>query len=426
MKKLLALMLCAMLLLGAFAVAEEALDPALVNHISNIAIEVTGEGANTINLEGFEAFLTIDTADGLALVAQAYNGDDPLALAVAKLEGTQLKVAIDGVDKTYVADIPQLAGQDLTGLGEAVRGALPVLLNMTLPAINVGSLPKLDLVPLVSMLGSETEGDTTTFAIPAEIVDMVLDQLIEAVKGQAGSVPGLDQGLEMIEQLRASGNSIALAGKIVDAGDSQTTTLEIYPVSNGQTAPDAIAVLTLNTVQDALTLAVDVSTGEELMTIANLSIETEAATNSCVATMDIAGMMQFNLAVFQEDGLQKVALTMDSGYDAGFGLTLTYGKSGNGDLIDITFAVGGETAFEVVTNSTAISDKIHEGNIEITVATGDQNIHAAADVEEFLSSIDLGDFTMPAETAPIEELESDESLQNALTPLIGYFSQIAA
>ena len=430
MKKIIALLLSLMLLLSMAAFAEEALDPALVCCLSNIVIESTTNGETTaVNLEGLETYLSVDTSDGLALVAQAFNGDDSLLLAVAKVVGSQLHFGIDGLDKTYVADIPNLQGLDTAGMGDSLRPMLPALLSLELPMIDVGSLPKLDLVPIVSMVGAQTEGDITTFSVPSQLIDSLLDQILEAVKGMDISVPGMEQAVAMLEQVRASGMSIALSGQVVNTADAQTTTLDIYPVTGGQTAEAALLTLTLTSAQDDLTLAVDMNTGEQAMNIANLQIQTEAATKSLVGTLDIAGMMKFNLALFQEEGLQKAALTMESSMDASFALTLAYGVDGGRNMLDLSFAAGEDAAFEVVTHSAAGSDGAIQGDMEVTAASNGTSFRLTANFEKFLGSLDLGGYELPAETAPIEEIsgaENSEALQTALAPAIEYFTQVMA
>ena len=428
MKKIIALLLSLMMLLGMAAFAEEELDPALVCCISNIVIEATTNGETTaMNLEGLETYLSLDTSDGLALVAQAFNGDDSLLLALAKVVGTQMHFSIEGMDKTYVADVPNLQGQDTAGLGESIRPMLPALLDLQLPMIDVGSLPKLDLVPVVSMVGAQTEGDITTFSMPSEIIDALLDQILEALKGTETSVPGMEQALAMLEQLRASGMSVALSGQVVNAADKQTTTLDIYPVTNGQTAESAVMTLTLTSAEDDLTLAVDVNNGAQVMNVAQLQIQTEAATKSLVGTLDIAGMMKFDLALFREGGLQKATLTLESNMDASFALTLAYGKDGGQDMMDLSFAAGEDAAFEIVTHSAAGSDGAVQGTMEVSAAGNGSSFHVTADFEKFLGSLDLGGYELPAETAPIEEIQSaenSEALQTALAPVIEYFNQV--
>ena len=76
MKKLIALLISALMILSMAAFAETAEDTALIARISNIALEYSAEGqAQNVNLDGFEAYLTLDTADGIRLVGQAFNGE---------------------------------------------------------------------------------------------------------------------------------------------------------------------------------------------------------------------------------------------------------------------------------------------------------------------------------------------------------------
>ena len=201
MKKIVALLLSVLMLLSMAAIAEEAADDtALITCISNIAMENTVDGqTQTINLDGFEAYLSLDTADGLAVVAQAFNGDDPLMLAVAKLVDTQVMVNIDGMDKTYVAEAAQFQGVDTAELSSNLHGLLPTLLQAKLPMVNIGSIPKADLTGLATMFGGQTSGNTTTFSIPAEMINMLIDQVVEAAKTSGSAIPGLDKVLPLIE-----------------------------------------------------------------------------------------------------------------------------------------------------------------------------------------------------------------------------------
>ena len=429
MKKIVALLLSVLMLLSMAAIAEEAADDtALITCISNIAMENTVDGqTQTINLDGFEAYLSLDTADGLALVAQAFNGDDPLMLAVAKLVDTQVMVNIDGMDKTYVAEAAQFQGVDTAELSSNLHGLLPTLLQAKLPMVNIGSIPKADLTGLATMFGGQTSGNTTTFSIPAEMINMLIDQVVEAAKTSGSAIPGLDKVLPLIEQLRASGMSVAIEGSIVDEADKQTVTLNVYPVSGEETAEAPAAALTIASETDNFSLAVDVPNGETSATIAKLDIQTEPATSSLVATLDIAGMMQFNLAAFQEDEQQKFAFTMDNSMGDGFTVNLAYGKNGDADVMDLTFTFGEDVAFEAVANTAEAEDGALEGSIEVTSVTPTNNIRFSADIACFIGSLDLGDYQMPANTASIDEFSSEESnaaLQAALKPVMDYFSSL--
>ena len=138
-----------------------------------------------------------------------------------------------------------------------------------------------------------------------------------------------------------------------------------------------------------------------------------------------------NHKVFQEEGLQKAALTMENGADAdaGFTMTLAYGKTGGQNTLDLSFTAGEDTAFELVTNSAAGADGAVAGTLELNAASSGTSFHVNADFEKFLGSLDLGGYELPAATAPIEEIESaenSEALQTALTPVIEYFTQALA
>lgn len=424
MKKIIALLLSILMVVSMTAFAEEETSPALVIRLGNIVIESTAGGAtNTTSLDGFDAYLSIDTTDGLSLIAQAFNGDESLLLAVMKFVDSQLHLAIDGMDKTFTQDVPQLAGQDTAALGEMMRPMLPELMNINLPMIQVASLPKIDLTGLVSMLGAQTEGVTTTFNVPAELIDMLLDQIIETGKTAAESVPGADQIFGMLEQLRASGFSFSLSGQIVDSPDQQTTAVNLYTVTEGQVAEAPVVTLNLVSVQDSMNLKVDVPNGEETMTIAELQLSTE--NDAFLGTLDLAGMMQFSLTAYQEDGMQKAALNIESMMSDTIAVTLSYGNDGASNLFELNFAVGETAGLNLLSASVPGDDGV-SGNIDITYVNADNSVHITTDYEEFLGAVDLGDFTMPAETAPMDaaqDAENAEALQTALMPLLQYIAQ---
>ena len=431
MKKITALLLCVLMILSMAAFAEGADDTALISRISNIAIEANVEGESVSKkLDDFEIYLSLDTADGLALVGQAFNGDDQLALAMAKLEGQQIKVAIDGMDKAYVADIPQLEGQDLSGIAESVRQAFPRIISYKLPMIPAISLPKLDVMPFLSMLGTSNPDGSLSFSVPSELVDTLLDQLLQTANSSAEAVPEMAQAsfqqiLGLVEQLRASGMSFSLEGTAVDALDKQTISISLFLVSQGQTSEAPVAILTLTSMQDQFDLALDVPVDGGNMTVGSLTVTT--ADGALQGVLDIAGMMQMTLNVFQEGTIQCVVLSLGgSAMEGGtFAIELDYGESDGNDLIKLV--VNGMDQFNVEASCTSkmTSEVSDEGAFSLYFDAQGSAVALTADIEDFIGSLNLGDFAIPAATAPIEELESEEgqaAVQTALAPLLEYFN----
>ena len=435
MKKLIALLISALMILSMAAVAETAEDTALIARISNIVFEAETDGqTESQSLDGFEAYLSLDTADGVQLVGQAFNGDDELALAVCKIVEGQIRVAIDGMDKTYVADVPQLQGIDLDNSISEVRAALPELMNMKLPMIPAISLPKLDVVPLLGLFGTQEADGSVSFSVPAEAIDALLDQLLAAAKEGMASVPAeaqatLQQLLGAVEQLRSSGIGFAVDGTAKDEGDSETVTVNLYLASQGQVSPDPIAVMTFVTEQDQAVLTLDAISEGNAMTVASINAATE--NGALEGTLDIAGMIQFSLNIFQEDTIQYVALNVGGAAMEGISMNVevSYGETDEGTLEKLV--INGGDAFNVeatcVTEST--SEASTAGKFSLFFDAEGSSVHVTADIEQFLGSLNLGDFTMPETTAPYSDLDNEEdkaALDQAVAPLLEYLSSIGA
>lgn len=427
MKKIVALLLSILMLLGMAAIAEEAQETALVTCFSDIVVQTTANGKTTTNsLDNFEAYLSIDTADGLSLVAQAFDGDDSLLLAIAKIVDDQVQLAVEGVNKTYAVKAEQLASQNTGMMAEQFRAALPDLLNFQLPMITVPSLPKLDLKSLVGLFGTEAADGSMTFSVPSETVGAVLDQLVEMAKNYSQTTPGLSDTIDAIEQMRAAGMSFALEGSVVDAADRQTAQVSVLLANQGQVSEDAVAGLKLVTAKDELTLDVDVYNGDQAVNIGNLEILTDTMANAFSATLDIASIMQFYLGAYQEEGFQKAALRMESALDTSFSVYLSYGNDGENDVMEVGYSDSESNGFTMTTATQPVDEATVAGTIDATFVSADSTVQASAKIEKFIGSVSLGDYTMPGMVVPIEDLENETdsaAMQEALSPLIGYFAR---
>ena len=426
MKKILALLLAVMMLFTVTAVAEEAAATALVTHIGNIAIEATrGDETKNVNLEGFDAFLSVDTADGLALVGQLFNGDESLAQVVLKLVDNQIVVGIDGMDKAFAVDVPQLEGQDTTGLDEIIRAELPAILKSKLPMINLPSLTKIDIAPFAAFIGGVTEGDTTTFALPAEMVDMLLDQVIAAAKEGTKAIPGADEIIGMVEQMREFGMSFTVDGTITDSPELQTTVVNLGLVMDGEASDSPAVVLTMTSAQDALGLTLEAGMEEEKSTIAALNTQTDGQ-GGAIVSLTLMGI-QFQVDIYQEDGLQKATLTMGNGGAAAVAGSLVYGMDGDTDMCALSLTAG-EDNFAMDIRSNTVDETSDAGTFEFSAVTPSQSTRVTADVEDFLGSVDLGGYVLPETVVSYEELKSEENtaaLNEALAPLYAYFNPYA-
>lgn len=429
MKKIIALLVSVLMMLSMVAVAEapaaEELSPSVTFRIDNIVAERTTDGqTESTSLEGFEGYCTIDTSDGLSLIAQAYNGDESLLCAVMKVVGSQLQISFDGMDKAFAEEIPQLAGQDTSVLADAIRPMLPQLVNMALPQMPINDLPKVDLRDFATTLGGETEGDTTTFAMSAEMVSALLSQVVEAVKTAGESVPGIDQALSAIENLPP----FALSGQVVDAEDQQTASVNLFPVSDGVVAESPMVILNMTSSLGALVINVDVpvAEAETVNTLAGLSLETDSASNTFVGQLNIISMVSLEMTISQEDGMQKAALSMQSAMTPTISANVVYGPQGDENVFEFSLDMGEENSLVFSSVCAPAEDGSAAGSIELTAINGDNNAHITADFQQYLSSIDMSSFNIPTEVVPYEEINNEENaqaLQNAVKPLYDYLSQ---
>lgn len=433
MKKLIALLLSILMILSMAAIAETADDTALIARISNIALDINTNGqAQTVSLDDFEAYLALDSADYPQLVGQAFKGDDQLALAVMRMTNDGVLFTIDGMDKTFVYEAEQLKSLDMNELTQQVRTALPKLLTVQLPMINNLSLPKLDVMPLLGLFGTQEADGSVSFSVPAEVIDTVLDQVLGMAKGNLASAPAAaqqaaQQVLDIVDQLRSSGLGFAVDGAAKDEGDSETVTINLYLANQGQVNDAPIATLNFVTAQDQATLNLDVTSEGSAMTIASVNVSTES--DSLNATLDIAGMIQFSMRIFQEGTVQYVSLGIDGAAMEGdtMAAELSYGETDEGNLLKLVFNGGEAFNIEATCVTESTSEASNAGKFSLLADAQGTSINLTADIEEFLGSLNLGDFTMPETTAPIEELQSEEgqaAVAQALAPLVEYLNGI--
>lgn len=435
MKKILAMLLAVMMLLGMVAMAEEA-DPAqsaLICGFENIMVDVTANGqTQSIDLSELVATGVIDTEDTLRFVGQVDKGDENLIFGVAELVGDKLHYSMSGAERTFEADLPeqalaQMGGQDHAVLVEMLRSALPALLAFKLPQLGAISLPKADLSSLVGLFASDTsEADGTTtmeFSIPSEIVTMLIQQLGEAVKGTAGNIPQGDQIAAVIDQLQSSGLSFALNGTLADNGDEQTVALSIHMAQENEVAEDPVLILNTYSAVDNFTLGIDLPSEDGSYTIGQLTAVTNPDEETLDIGLDIAGMASFVVNFYKADGMQHADVAFDAG-DFHAGLNFVYGTQEDG--VDY-YALSGSSdtvgSFEIVMTESADENGAYGGDFSFAIEASEQNIEVTGDYFAYIDDYDMGGYTLPEEVVPASEITQEES-QAATQPLMEYLNSL--
>ncbi|MBR1558691.1 MAG: hypothetical protein IJ646_00470 [Clostridia bacterium] len=427
MKKILALLMAMLMVIGMAAVAETAdAKPTLLAGLSNVNLTVTDGSGNAQNIALEDLYLSaiLDTKDGVQFVLQADQDEDMLCYLTGKLDGDKVVVAASGLDKAYEAEIPNnpiVGTEDLPGM---LRAALPAMMSLKLPMLPAISLPKADLTPLVSLLGAQsTEADgvtTTTFSVPAEIVSMVIDQAADLLSATVESTPQLAQFSQLIGQLKESGLSFALEGTIADTEAEQSTTIAVYLATDGQTAADPALYLNMYSTVNNFTLAVDLPTEDSSYTIGQLTLVTDPDADTIDLGIDFAGMATLTVNFYKQAELQVAAVSLDV-FGTEMGMQLSYGVKDDKDYVSFS---GHSDAGEFTMEDTSVTEgDTAGGSFTLNFKTADMAIDLSADHFESLDDIDVSGYEIPANVVPIDQF-SDDDAATAFQPLIEYISGV--
>lgn len=452
MKKMLAMMLALMLLLGMVAVAEtpdpveatdvteavdvaEPFDPAksaLFVNLTGMTIDVNNEeNPQNINLEDMGVTLILDSEDVPRLVLTVDKGDEVLSFAVAEVVDGKLRVGLKGVDRTFEQDLSEIPGMDSEGMLTSLRQILPTLMGARLPELKIVALPKLDLAGLVALLGAESveaNGVTTTKVdIPAEVTSLALQAAVEFAKSTAENISQVRPGVQLLEQLLESGFSFAIRGDITDKGAEQTASIGIYMASEGETAEEPTLILNTTSAENNYVLAIDLPTEDSSYTMGQLSVVTDTAAETLDVGVDFAGMASVAMKVHKENELQCFEMAFNSFGSETTAIVQNGTKDGQ-DYSNFKSDLGNGLTYncEVTGNG---SEDSYEGSFNVNISNNGSTVDFNSSFFEILSDFDLAatleGFTMPAETAAFDTLTSDEintafaPVQEALTSVLG-------
>ena len=380
MKKLLAIVLALMLLTVSAAFAETA----TVLTYSNPVITATENGqTETADLAGTKLVIAAgmmgeeptvsesgDVVDDRVptMVFDLEKDGENLLSGVLQVIDNRMVMDVEGISRPIAVDM-SMAG-DVAGQGYKTMFAnLPEISKTKLPAFQGVVIPKLDLMAVASflpMLGiePETNGNTTSFELPAEMVNMVLQMILQQIPAEALQSTG---ALDALNSLLASGG-FALKGDITDDGANAELVLGIYPVvEEGVTSEEPFLVISFSSAENSDVLNVEMSMGDQSMSLGQLALtsipdqaELDLALNLMGGQMSLAG------SLYPQDGAQVAALEVNA---AGQKLTasLVYGEDNGADYSDFAIAVENQFAVDVATQTTSDGNGNCEGTSTVTI-----------------------------------------------------------
>lgn len=409
MRKILAILLAVVMLLSAAALAEGS---AAVMTVSNVNMQTGGQA---IAINGMDLHLVLQNVNNLPSVALLVDGDgQALATAVAQLSSKAFSFAVDGMDHGYTMDLPAEQAAQLAEVGDdGMAILLPLLLvpaldSAVLPPFAGANIPKADMTGLLSgfMTGANT------FEIPYEQVNALLDQVLQVAKSQGSAIEGLNDAIEMVDQLKSSGMGVAIRGDIADDGATQTVTGNIHLAQNGTVMDEPIATLTVVTAENSFNASLGVA-GDGVMTA---SLVSDPAAARIDFNLDVAGAAGATFALFNEDGLQKANLDINGGSESGSALLeFAYGEQNGSDVVHFGGTAGGSTiALDV--NTVKGADGVRTGTLSLiaddTAISGDVTMYTG-------DEIDLGGFTMPSDLRSFEQIDGD-AISAAFEPVMDF------
>lgn len=415
MKKLIAVVLAALMLLASVAMAESG---------TMSLIELSNLNVAGMDLQGFEAKVAM--GDGSAQAEIVGNGESLLTLIAQLADG---KMVLGGdLANTYAVD---LAAQ---GMPAEAMDVLPQLFNLgvllkdfTLPAYPGIDLPMLPIATLLgSVGGTATEDGGVRLDISSEQVMGALDMIMSLAESNAGSLSGqMDQVKQAVNSLKESGVSVELSVQAKDSADASDVDVFIIPVEQEGAWDTHIARLHLTSKAnvDILTVYLNMDNTENQMAI--IELDSDPAAPSLTLTANLADTVDFVFALTNDDGIQNCVLSADASGN-GATLRLSYGPQDGRDLVELNLAVPqtGEFNFRLLTAADT------EGNRE-----GELLIDAAGiQISGTVRSIVEADVTVPVLDASnaidltadgaADQLQSD--LSQAVNGVVGYLSNIAA
>lgn len=425
MKKLLALALALMLLLASAAIAETA----NVATLSNFQLLVSGDdGSYTVDLSDLNATFAVGAPEGVPTIQMdLLGGSDQLLGAVIQFINGNVVLAIDGVSRPMAASMNNADAQKYL---EELFANLDSVSEVKLPAFQGVDIPKIPLMgvaDVLPMLGvqPQTDGDATTFEIPAELISgilqMVMTQLPAETKAQLG---GLDQVLANLQ--------VAIDGRLSDNGETAEMLLNLVPVENGRKASEPFAALYFVSTQNSDSLEFQLYQEGQAITMAQLDLASDPAAATLDFAFDLMGQFNLSFSLYPQDGAQVAALEVKADQET-IKASLIYGEEGDTEYAQLAFEIPNENvsgSLDINEHPTADGGK--EGALALNIAANGQTINLTADVAEGKGDVVFRPITNADQAYDANAMSEADSeafgaeLEAALAPLMNYMNSIEA
>ena len=393
MKKLLAIVLALMLMMASAALAETA----SVAILSNPTLVISSpEGDMNLDLSGLEATVAAGLSGETPTVQLdvAHDAEELLGL-VLQIVDNKVVVALDGMSRPIASAIPE-TGTDTQETMVELFSNLQALSELKMPAFGGVTVPKLDLMPVAGLLGSEPTADangvqSASFSLPYEQVNQMLGMLEYIIPAETQAQPQVSQLLQLIKMLQNSKSGFALEGKVSDSGDKAELLVDILPVQNGVTASEAAVTLYLVSLENSDSFEVQVNQGGQKITVATIDLASDPAAATLDFAMDVMGELKLNFSLYPQNGAQVAALAVVAQGET-FNASVTYGEEGETEYVDFAMEIPAENvAFSVHSDSTPADGGDKTGTLAVAVDADGQTINFAADVLQTQAEVEFRD-----------------------------------
>ena len=424
MKKLLAIALALMLLMTAAAFAE----PANVLTLSNANLLVSGpDGSYIADLTGLTATLALGSPEGVPTLQLDLTGDGQALLGaeIQFIDGNMV-LNIDGMSRPIAASLNNADAQESL---EQLFASLDSMSEFKLPPFTGVNIPKLDLMSvadILPMLGVQTatEGQATTFEVPAELIRQLSQTLLASIPDETKAQLG------GIDQLLANAN-FSLKGKISDDGDTAEMLIEMVPQTDRGNALSDAGSLYFVSSENSDSLELTINADGQSVTLGRFDLTSDPAAATLDVGLDLMGQITLNFSLYPQDGAQVAALALKADQES-LNASLTYGEADGQEFTQLAFELPGEdvsASVDIVESPAADGGKA--GSMSVDVSANGQTVNLSTDLTEGKGEADFRPIANAAQAYDANNMsEADNQamaseLDGLLTPLMEYMNGVS-
>lgn len=425
MKKMLAIALALMLLLASAALAETA----NVVTFSNVNVLVSSTDGNmAIDLSDLTATLAMGMANEQPIIQlDVTGGGEALLGAQIQFIDGRMVMAIDGVSRPIAADMGPTADQAQESFNELFAN-IDQVANLKLPAFTGVDIPKIDLMSIAEflpMLGIQpvTEGQVTTFEIPAEMISQLMQIVLTQVPAETAAQLG------DLDQLLANAQ-FAIKGKLADDGTTAEMMLDLYMAQGGATSDSPLGALYFASTQNADSLEILLYQDGQSVTLGQMDLSSDPAAATLDFGLDLMGQVTMNFSLYPENGAQVAALAFKA-EDQELNASLTYGDEGDMEFSDFAFEIPNEqVSASIHTEETPDGNGGKVGVMGVNVEAQGQTVNVTADLEEGKADVQFKPITNAANAidannpSAADQQALNDELNSALAPIMNYLNNV--